>query len=100
MGLRILLIVFACLAPLSAQALSLTNDSEVKLKTSIEKWVRFINAGETVRFAPSEVPVTVYLQFPFTSMTCRVTEFEAEIRVTEQACYVDGVLVAEPQVQF
>ncbi len=81
-------------APLPAEALSITNDTEVGIEVIIERWRRRINAGDTATFNPSENPTRVMFETRDLLVACEAGP-EDEIRFSEDTCYVNGVASGE-----
>lgn len=81
-------------APLPAEALSITNDTEVGIEVIIERWRRRINAGDTATFNPSENPTRVMFETRNFNVACEAAP-DDEIRFSDETCYVNGVARGE-----
>lgn len=81
-------------APRPAEALSITNDTEVGILVIIERWQRRINAGDTATFNPSENPTRVMFETRNFNVA-REAGPDDEIRFSEDTCYVNGVASGE-----
>ncbi len=96
MRAAILLLAFLAAggAPFPADALSITNDTEVGIEVIIERWRRRINAGDTATFNPSENPAHVVFETRNFNVACEAGP-DDEIRFSEDTCYVNGVASGE-----
>lgn len=79
----------AAAAPVAA--FSITNaDPQLRAKLSIDYWLRWVEAGESVVFHPAAFPITVYVQFPAGTLTCEVTDDSDEVVLSADECLVNG----------
>ena len=84
-----------------ASAFTVTNsDPELRAKVSIDYWLRWVKAGESVVFHPEAFPVTVYVQFPQGTLTCDATSDSDQIELTRDECLVNGVSVGRSTFRF
>ncbi len=88
-------------AVLPARAFTVTNaDPELRAKVSIEYWLRWVKAGESVGFRPESFPVTVYVQFPEGTLTCEATSDSDTVELTRDECVVNGVPAGRTTLRF
>ncbi len=84
-----------------AAAFSITNtDPQLRAKLSIDYWLRWVDAGESVVFHPTAFPVTVYVQFPAGTLTCEVTDDSDEVVISADECLVNGEVADQSTFRF
>ncbi len=84
-----------------ASAFTVTNsDPQLRAKVSINYWLRWVKAGESVVFIPEAFPVTVYVQFPEGTLTCEVTSNSDHIELTGDECLVNGEPAGQTTLRF
>ena len=79
-----------------AAALTFHNDQDEPIRVDIEKWVQFLNAGSEAVFHPSADPATFRVESRQFRLECEAPA-DAEVRISDYNCYVDGVLAAQGQ---
>ncbi len=85
----------------TASAFTVTNtDPQLRAKVSIDYWIRWVQAGESVVFHPESFPVTVYVQFPEGTLTCEVQRDSDRIDLTRDECLVNGVPAGRTTLRF
>ncbi|MCY3703499.1 MAG: hypothetical protein OXG16_12555 [Rhodospirillales bacterium] len=89
----------AAVAP--AHAFTVTNsDPQLRAKVSIDYWLRWVNAGQSVVFHPEAFPVTVYVQYPEGTLTCEATSDSDVIELTKDECLVNGEPAGQTTMRF
>ena len=89
------------IAAAPASAFTLTNsDPQLRAKVSIDYWLRWVKAGESVVFIPEAFPVTVYVQFPEGTLTCEATSNLDHIELTGDECLVNGEPAGRTTMRF
>ncbi len=84
-----------------AHAFTVTNsDPQLRAKVSIDYWLRWVKAGESVVFRPEAFPVTVYVQFPEGTLTCEATSDSDVIELTKDECLVNGEPAGQTTMRF
>ena len=98
-ALPALALALCAAAAAPADALEIVNDHAEPAKIVIERWVQFVSAGGRARFRPYESPTLIKIELRHLRLSCEAGA-EAEVRLTEYNCYVDGELAGEGQFRM
>ena len=77
-----------------ASALTVTNEADETVHVWIENWMYRLRQGRTATFIPTEVPATILFETRHMRITCDAGA-DAEVRVTNDKCFVDGAEAGE-----
>ncbi|MBL26216.1 MAG: hypothetical protein CMM50_01510 [Rhodospirillaceae bacterium] len=77
-------------------AITFHNDHAEAIRIDIEKWVQFLNPGGEAVFHPSTDPAKFRVESRQFRLECEAPA-DAEVRLADYKCYVDGELAAEGQ---
>jgi len=78
----------------TASALTVTNEGDETIHVWIENWMYRLREGKTATFNPSAVPATIIFESRHMRITCEA-DAEAEVRVTNDTCIVNGAETGE-----
>ena len=96
-------LAFALCAALAASgpagALEIANDHDEPAKIVIERWVQFVSAGGRARFRPHDDPTRIKIELRHVRLACEAGA-NAEVRLADNNCYVDGQLAGEGQFRM
>lgn len=89
----------AMLLPWEALALEIENAHSEPAKVVIERWVQFMNPGDTAFFIPRESPTLIKIELSHVRLQCTASS-EDLVRLASNNCYVNGELAGEGQFRM
>lgn len=82
-----------------ASALTVTNDADETVHVWIENWMYRLRQGRTATFIPTEVPAKILFETRNMRINCEAGA-DAQVRVTNDKCFVDGVEAGETRMHL
>lgn len=83
----------------SASALTVTNEADETVHVWIENWMYRLREGKTATFIPTEAPASIIFESRHMRISCQAGA-DAEVRVTNDKCFVDGAEAGESRFQL
>jgi hypothetical protein len=83
----------------AASALTVTNEADETVHVWIENWMYRLRQGKSATFIPTEAPASIIFETRHMRITCEAGA-DAEVRVTNDKCFVDGTEAGESRFQL